>query len=103
MGSLEYREILAQIRNLKKLEQKKGIEFTRLKDRIKKLGNLDYKIIKATIFRENFMTTLEHSKNMQGYDLLIKKLNRIKNPVNFFELIKKSDTFSDIFLYYKPR
>ena len=103
MGSLEYRNILAQIRNLKQLEQKRGLEFTRLKDRINKLGNVDYKMIKATIYRENFMNALEPSKNMEGYDLLVKRLNRIKNPINFFEYIQKSDAFSDIFLYYKPR
>lgn len=60
-------------------------------------------MIKATIYRENFMTALEASKNMEGYELLVKRLNRIKNPVNFFEYIQKSDSFSDIFLYYKPR
>lgn len=103
MGSLEYRNILAQIRNLKQLEQKRGLEFTRLKDRINKLGNVDYKMIKATIYRENFMNALQASKNMEGYELLLKRLNRIKNPVNFFEYIQNSDSFSDIFLYYKPR
>lgn len=104
MGAIEYKEILAQIRNLKELEKKSGYEFTRLKDRIHSLGTLDYETMKATIYRQNFMTALEESSaNLEGYDLLLKKLNRIKNPINFYNFIKQSDSFSDIFLYYKPR
>lgn len=103
MGSLEYQEILAQIRNLKKLETLSGKAFTRLKDRISNLGNLDYRMIKATIYRENFMKAIEYSKDLEGYNLLMKKFNRIKNPVNFFNYVQKSDVLTDIFLFYKPR
>ena len=103
MGSLEYREILAQIRNLKQLEIKKGQDFIRLKERVAQLGNVDYQMIKATIFRENFMKAINGSSNLEGYDLLMKKFNRIKNPEKFYELISKSDVFSDLFMYYKPR
>lgn len=101
--AMEYQEILAQIRNFKKIEQKRGIEFTRLKDRLKKLGNLDYEYMKATIYRENFMKAFEHAKNLDGYDLLMKKFNRIKNPINFYNYISQSNVFKDIFIYYKPR
>lgn len=102
MGSITYKNILAQIRNLRKLEQKKGYEFTKLKDRIKNIGSLDYDMVKATIYRENFMYAISFSEGMEGYDLLLKRLNRIKNPVNFYNFVKKSNVFSDIFLYYKP-
>ena len=47
------------------------------------------------------MKALESAKNMEGYDLLMEKLNRYKNPVSFYKLIKKSNVFMDIFLYYK--
>lgn len=105
MGSQEYREILANLRSLKNLELKKGADFTRMKDRITKYGNLDYKMVKATIFRENFMEALEQSgaENFENFSLLEKKMNRIKNPINFYEFIKKSNVFMDIFDYYKPR
>lgn len=103
MGSLEYRKIIAQIRNLQQLDKKKGKEFIKLKDRIKELGSLNYEMVQATIYRENFMKAIEYSKNLEGYDLLMKKLRRIQNPINFFNFIQKSDSFSDIFLYYKPR
>ena len=58
-------------------------------------------MVKATIYRENFMKALENSKEMEGYDLLVKRLNRIKNPVNFYNYVRKSDVMSDIFVYYK--
>ena len=103
MGSLKYKEIVAQIRSLKKLEKKTGNDFVRLKQRIKKIGTLDYEMVKATIYRENFLYALGFAENMDGYNLLIRRLNRIKNPVNFYKFVKKSDVFSDIFEYYKPR
>lgn len=49
------------------------------------------------------MYALESSKEMEGNDLLLRKLNRIKNPLNFYNYVRKSDVMSDIFIYYKPR
>ena len=105
MGSQEYREILANLRSLKNLELKRGSDFTRMKDRIAKYGNLDIKMVKATIFRENFMEALKQSgaENFENFSVLQKKMNRIKNPINFYEFIKNSNVFMDIFDYYKPR
>ena len=40
-------------------------------------------------------------ENFENYKILMKKLNRIKNPKNFYRLIKKWDIFTDIFLWYK--
>ena len=102
MGYKEYEEILSKIRNIKNLEINTKGDFTRLKERLEKLGSLDYRKMKATIFRQNFMTALENSKDLQGYELLKKKLNRFKNPVSFYNYVKKSDIFMDIFIYYKP-
>lgn len=98
----EYENIKAQIKNLKQLENKKGVEFKRLKERIKSAGNLDYEYKMSLVYRENFMTSLGHAKNFEGYELLMKKFNKIKNPISFYNYIKNSDVFSDIFVYYKP-
>lgn len=105
MGSIEYQKILANLRSIRNLEQKQGKEFGSIKERIKKFGNYDYTYIKATIYRENWMKALKESgaENFENYDVLMRKLKRIKNPLNFFKLIQKSDIMSDIFLYYKPR
>lgn len=102
MGSAEYSQILAQLRNLQKLDLKRGYEFKRLKDRLSQVGNLDYSLIKAQIYRENIMKALKESAvGYQGYDLLMKKLNRIRNSLRFYDYIQKSTALSDIFLYYK--
>ena len=103
MGSIEANQILASIRSLKKLEEKNGYEYNRIKIRLEDLGSSGYKMIKSIIFRENFMKAVETYSNLDGYNnILMKKLNRIRNPINFYNLIKESDVFSDIFLYYKP-
>lgn len=102
MGSVEANAILASIRSIKKIEEKNGYEYNRIKIRLEDLGSSGYKMIKSIIFRENFMKAVETYSNLDGYNILMKKLNRTRNPINFYNLIKESDVFSDIFLYYKP-
>lgn len=63
MGSQEYREILANLRSLKNLELKQGGDFKRMKERLEYFGTLDYKMLKATVFRENFERALEESRS----------------------------------------
>lgn len=105
MGSQEYREILENLRSLRNFENKRGRDFLTMKEHLQYYGSLDYKMLKATIFRENFERAIEEGgfKNLENYDIFQKKLNRIKNPINFYEFISKSDIFMDIFIYYKPR
>ena len=102
MGFREYEEVLDRIRNIKDLEIKTKGDFTRLKDRLENLGNLDYRYMKATIFRQNFLTALESSQELKGYEEFKNKLDRFKSPVAFYNYVKKSDILMDIFLYYKP-
>lgn len=101
MGYEEYRNILTQLRDIGDLENRRGDSFARLKDRISRIGILDYKMLKATVYRENFMESLKIYENMRGYDILNKKLSSIKNSIKFFEYIEKSDVFSDLFVYYQ--
>lgn len=102
-GSLRYRQIVNTIRNLKQLEIKSSGDFKRLKSRINDIGTLDYNMVKATIYRENFEYALQHAQEYEGFDILQKYLNRIKNPERFYKYIKQSNVMSDIFAYYKPR
>ena len=96
---------LEEIRRLKDLEIKQSGDFIRLKNRLERYGNLDYKYMKATIYKENFIKALTESgaENMENYEILKKKLDRFKNPISFFNFIQNSDIFKDIFIYYKPR
>lgn len=99
-----YKQILSQIRNIKEMEIARTGDFMKLKDRLSKYGSLDYKYMKATIFRENFEYAMEEAgfKNFSNYETLKKKLDRFTNPISFYNFIKNSDIFMDIFLFYRP-
>lgn len=100
MGAEELRKWVADLHSITKLEKEKGYNYERLKLRVDTLGRHDYTYAKSIIFRENFEYALNHLDGLEGYDLLMKKLNRYKNPINFYNLIKQSNVFMDIFTYY---
>ena len=95
---------LGEIRNLKELEIARSGDFMKLKDRLSKYGSLDYKYMKATIFRENFEKAMKEAgfENYSNYGILKKKLDRFTNPISFYNFVKNSDVLMDIFIYYKP-
>lgn len=101
MGSLRVKEIEAQIRNLKQIETKKGYDFRRLRERIQTQGTLDYKFRKASIYRQNYFKALkEGASNFENYELFKSQLEKIKNPVEFFEFIQQSQALSDFLVWY---
>ena len=67
------------------------------------LGNLDVELKKAMTYRENYLAALEQMSGYENYDRLIKELNKIKNPIKFYEFIQKSNVLSDLFIYYKDK
>ena len=103
MGDKRIREIESTITNLNELETKKGYDFERVKERALTLGNLDIEIKKAMNYRKNYLEALEQMSGYKNYDILINKLNKIKNPIKFYEYIRKSDVLSDLFIYYKDK
>ena len=56
---------------------------------------------KALIYRNNYMESLkEHFSNLDGYEILMKKLNSFSNPISFFNYLKKDDLLIDFpFMY----
>lgn len=91
MGSIRAREIEAQIRNLKQIENKVGYEFNQLKRRIMTQGQSDYTMKKATIFRENYLREMQKYSHFDNYDKLMNKLNSIKNPVSFYNFVSTNE------------
>lgn len=91
MGSIRAREIEAQIRNLKQIENKKGYEFNNLRQRIMSMGRSDYVMKKATIFRENYLKEMQKYSHFDNYDKLMNKLQSIKNPVAFFNFVSQNE------------
>lgn len=101
MGDERLASIEGTISSFENLKTKKGYEFKRVKERVLSLGETDKKLKQASVYRENFLKSLEEVKNFQNYDKLMNVLNKIKNPIKFFEFIKKSNTFSDLYIWYK--
>ena len=100
MGDERLSEIKAMETSFENLENKREREFERVKKRIFSLGRQDYAVKKAETFRENFYTALEHLSDFEHYDKLKKELDKIQNPLKFFEYVKQSPQLMDIFLYY---
>lgn len=103
MGDERLSEIRAMESSFENLGTKKGSEFERVKKRIFLLGKQDYALIKAETFRENFYTALENLSDYENYDKLKKELDKIKNPLKFFDYVKQSPQLMDIFIYYKNK
>lgn len=103
MGDKRIREIESTINNLNKLEQAKGYDFKRIKERAEALGNLDLELQRAITYKQNYLNALEQMSGYQNYDKLITELNKIKNPIKFYEYIQKSNVLSDLFIYYKDK
>lgn len=101
MGDVRLSEISAMEESLASLEYQSGSDFKRIKERAFNLGRTDYKLAKEKLFMDNFYKALEDISNFEDYDKLKKELNKIKNPHNFYEYVKRSPVLMDIFLWYK--
>lgn len=101
MGDERLQEIKATIESLDELENRKGYEFKRVKERILREGSMDKNIKRALTFRENFMESLKQASALNNYDKLVKKLNSIKNPVEFYEYVSESNIAMDFGVWYK--
>lgn len=90
------------LNTLENYDKKTGDALKYAIDRITKIGNIDYSLKKAQTFRDNFMYALkEGARNFKNYNLLKKELESIKDPREFYDRLKNSDTFMDLFLWYK--
>lgn len=103
IGNERMYELQRTKESIEDLFNRKGTEFRRTKERAKSWGKSDYELWRASIFRENFMNALEEMSTYKNYDLLKQKLESIKNPIQFYNYVKKSDIISDLFLFYKDK
>lgn len=100
MGDKRLQEIESTLESFKNLRTKKGSEFQRVKDRVLIEGTSDRELYKAKVFRDNYYLALNNLKNYDNYELLIKELDKIKNPIAFYNKIKDNDILMDIFNWY---
>ena len=96
MGSVRVREIEAQLRNLRQIENKKGFELNRLKKRIKNVGTKDYIMRKAIIYRENYINEMQKYSDFDNFEKLENRMKAIKNPIKFCEFFSATELTQDL-------
>lgn len=98
---LQYLEVLENLRDIKAYRENSALPYMTYKNMVEKLGNIDYEMIKATIYRQNFEYAFDSFKDFKGFELLEKKLKRIKNPMYFYNYTRRAEYFKDIFVHYR--
>lgn len=103
IGDIEFKQLMRTKESIEDLFNRLGSEFKRTAKRTLSWGKKDYELWRASIFRENYMNALVEMSNYDNYDLLIKKLKSIENPIKFYKYIQQSDILQDLFLFYKDK
>lgn len=96
-------QIEKTLESIGNIENVTGEKFRKLKSRIFKLGVSDKELKKADIFKENFLKGLEDKqfKTFKNLDIFMNFINtKLKNPQKFFDVIQRSETFSNFFTWY---
>lgn len=91
----------SNIKNFKNLENLSKEDFKDTVKRIHKLGATDYEWRRALQYRKNYYEALEGISNYKNYEKFKRRLDRYKNPINFYKFIQKSEVMKDLFVYYK--
>ena len=98
---LQYLEVLENLRDIKAYREKQDLPYMTYKDLVSRLGDVDYEMIKATIYRQNFEYAFESFKEFRGYELFKDKLSILKNPMYFYRYTRRAEYFKDIFVHYR--
>ena len=93
----------SNINTMKNLENLTKENFRDAVKKIHRLGATDYEYRRALQYRQNFYRALENISNYKNYEKFKKRLDRYKNPINFFKFVQRSEYFRDIFVKYVPR
>ena len=101
MGHERLSEISAIEESVSSLAWKKGSDFKALRERVFNVGRTDYEMGRAELFKKNYYIALKDIKNFPNYKKFKKELDKIRNPIAFYEYVKKSSTLMDLFLWYK--
>lgn len=103
MGDERLRELEATKKSIENIDKKQGYEFKRTAKRIEELGKKDKELKTDSLFMENFLKALEETSDFENYKKLKDKLDSIKNPTKFYEFIKQSNIFMDLFIWYHDK
>lgn len=53
-------------------------------------GSLDSEMRRAVQYRKNYMKMLKDYRNFDNYMKLVRRLNKIENPLDFYEFLRNS-------------
>lgn len=91
MGTPEYQYLKGSLESVKNFEKLTGKRLQEAIKRIESYGSLDFDMRKATIYRANYMKMLRKEyQNYDNYLKLVRRLNKIPNPIDFYNFIKNS-------------
>lgn len=96
MGSIEYRELINTLKSFERLNRLRGFEYDRLRERINKYAASDLKMKRSITYRENYIKEMKKYSHFDNYQLLMEKLNSIKNPINFYEFVSQNEFAGDL-------
>lgn len=99
MGTEEKSDIERKLSDLEKIGKATGKELERLKYRTLLHARDDYQMRKSFIYRENYINEMKKYHNLEGYDLLMKKLNSIQNPIAFYEYMSSVSVLAEDLTY----
>lgn len=99
MGNIDYQYIEGELKNIRKIDDLPENFRKKKIDRVRQLASHDYNMKQAKSYKAWYMQSLEENyAGFKGYNRLVNKLNKIKNPTTFYNQIKEHLNESDIFL-----
>lgn len=89
-------EIERSLKLSKNLFSFKGQKFELTRDRVLVQGRLDFKMRKAIQYQRNYLEEMKKYSHMVNYDVLMKKMLSIKNPIEFFDIASQNELMQDL-------
>ena len=94
----------ATLKSIQNVSTKNPLQFFDSKQNIFNFARLDHNYWCASKFRDFFIDTIKDvAEHYENKDILLEKLETIKDPLKFYEYIKKSDVFMDIQVWYDTK
>lgn len=91
MGTPEYQYLKRSLQSVKDFQKLTGKKFQEAIKRIENWGSLDSEMRRAVQYRKNYMKMLRKTyQNYDNYLKLVRRLNKIENPIDFYNFIKNS-------------
>ncbi len=101
MGSVKSEDITDSLLEIETLETLQKETAKRVIKRLENIGSYDFNYRRALNYQKNMMKEFSTFSNISGYKQIRNFLKNIKNPLEFYEIVSRSETLKDFFVYYK--